>query len=501
MKHVIVVGSGPAGVAAAKGLIERGCKVTMLDVGNTLEPEKAQHLQSLQSNTRSFASVMEFLRGHANAKNKPKLPFGSDYIYQGVDRYFNWTVQGGYFQPSFAQGGLSNVWGSATAAYTQSELIDWPAAQRDLSPYYAAMINWFGRYYTQDTAKQLSRQANHLLNQWQNYQSFLTQQGFSFKPTVLATDFEQCKLCGACQHSCPYGVIYHSSLHLNLLKTEAQFSYLSQQSVVQFAENAQQVEIAVKNTSNDQVQVHSADHLFVACGAGMSSLLYLKSLNQSGKKLQLKDSQHFMLPCLMSKRLKHIMQDSLHTLSQLSATIADQSVSQYPVHLQFYTYMDLYEQEIKAKLKRLYPLFARWIKPWLERLVVVQGYLDVRESNHLSIEYVGAGDFVIQAQNDQPVKRTVQRVVQYLRSNRQYLGLKPIRSLLSCSLTGQSNHVSGSLCMVEQPQDDEVDVWGCPKTFSRVHFVDASVLPAIPAGPITLTAMANAYRIGKECPL
>jgi choline dehydrogenase-like flavoprotein len=44
----------------------------------------------------------------------------------------------------------------------------------------------------------------------------------------------------------------------------------------------------------------------------------------------------------------------------------------------------------------------------------------------------------------------------------------------------------------------ETDVFGRLPGWKRVHLVDASVFPSIPATTITLTAMANAHRIASE---
>ena len=43
-----------------------------------------------------------------------------------------------------------------------------------------------------------------------------------------------------------------------------------------------------------------------------------------------------------------------------------------------------------------------------------------------------------------------------------------------------------------------VDPLGRPQGWSRVHAVDASVLPSVPATTITFSVMANAHRIGWE---
>ena len=63
---------------------------------------------------------------------------------------------------------------------------------------------------------------------------------------------------------------------------------------------------------------------------------------------------------------------------------------------------------------------------------------------------------------------------------------------------GRSFHGGGSLPMRTQPSEFECDPLGRPQGWSRLHIVDASVLPSIPATTITFSVMANAHRIGME---
>lgn len=54
--------------------------------------------------------------------------------------------------------------------------------------------------------------------------------------------------------------------------------------------------------------------------------------------------------------------------------------------------------------------------------------------------------------------------------------------------------------MKENPGRNETDIFGRLADTKRIHAVDASVLPTIPATTITFTVMANAYRIGSLLP-
>jgi choline dehydrogenase-like flavoprotein len=61
---------------------------------------------------------------------------------------------------------------------------------------------------------------------------------------------------------------------------------------------------------------------------------------------------------------------------------------------------------------------------------------------------------------------------------------------------GRSFHSGGTFPMSLHPGEYESDILGRPFKLKRVHVVDSSVLPSIPATTITLSVMANAYRIG-----
>ena len=63
---------------------------------------------------------------------------------------------------------------------------------------------------------------------------------------------------------------------------------------------------------------------------------------------------------------------------------------------------------------------------------------------------------------------------------------------------GRSFHCGGSLPMRSKPGKFESDPLGRPHGWWRVHAVDASVLPGVPATTITFSVMANAHRIGWE---
>ena len=68
--------------------------------------------------------------------------------------------------------------------------------------------------------------------------------------------------------------------------------------------------------------------------------------------------------------------------------------------------------------------------------------------------------------------------------------------MLRVGLPGRGFHTGGTFPMRAAPGPFEVDGLGRPHGFTRVHLVDSSIFPSLPATTITLSVMANAHRIG-----
>src|SRR5205814_1174871 len=77
-----------------------------------------------------------------------------------------------------------------------------------------------------------------------------------------------------------------------------------------------------------------------------------------------------------------------------------------------------------------------------------------------------------------------------------HLGAFPLWPMLEIAPVGRGFHSGGTFPMSARPVATQTDVLGRPAGWQRVHVVDATVLPSIPATTITFSVMANAHRIG-----
>ncbi len=491
-----VIGSGPAGMACAAALLARGRPVTMLDAGLELEAGR----EALRTAMAAQAPGDWTAEQHAMRKiplggDMPdfKLSHGSDYPYRAATGAPGLEIAVPGVAASYAQGGLSNVWGAAMLPYRAADLEGWPVGLAEMAPAYKAVLGMvpmagqadaleadFPFYVRPQFEMPVSRQAEGLLRRLER----VNQRGVTAGRARVAVDAAQCIACGECLNGCPRDLIFSARHGLAGLRV-AGMHYIPNVVVRGVAEDAQGVQLHVLTRAGGQF--FAGERVFVAGGVYGSTGLMLRSLGL--ERAEILDSQYFILPLLGLARTKGVGEEHLHTLAQLFVEIQDAAVDVNNVHLQIYGYSDVLEAMIAQKLGPLKGLRSLL----LERALVVQGYLHSDSSGRLQAQLTG--DVLRVTPQRNPATRAVlKRVVKRL--NRLGLGARALSPLLQETLPGRGYHSGGSFPMRENPGPGETDALGRPYGRRRTHIVDSSMFPTIPAATITLSVMANAWRIG-----
>lgn len=520
-----VVGSGPSAVACAAALLKRGRAVCLLDAGIQLEPERARLVQSLSQRPPEQwrpEEVQRLKEGMVpSAAGIPqKLIFGSNYPYRESVEQLGLACEGVGLEASLALGGFSTVWGGSMLPYLPSDLAGWPISTGQLADHYQAALELTGVSAERDAlAEQFplytnspghlepSRQAQALLHAMDRHRDALRKAGVSYGRARVAIKAARgpndpgCVYCGMCMYGCPYGYIYNSEQTLPRLKQLGDFRYQPDVVVRAVEERGGGVRISGHHRVTRAPLEFEAERVYLAAGVIATTGILLRSLQAYDRPVSIGDSQYFLLPCALGKRIPNVRNEPLHALSQLYLEIVDSAVSAHNVHLQVYSYNDLIGRIVSGAmgpLAKLLPFLARELEG---RLVLLQGYLDSAESDHIVATLrrnpAHAGDTLhVQAEATPAVKRNVRRVVRKLLRQAPRLGLLPLPMLLQLGKPGRGFHAGGSFPMQSSPKPFQSDIWGRPAGCQRVHAVDATVLPTIPATPITLAVMANAHRIG-----
>jgi choline dehydrogenase-like flavoprotein len=516
-----IIGSGPAGVACAKALLARGASVFMLDAGIELEPGRAKIVRQF-AGTKPAAwnsnQVAELKSGMAaDATGVPlKLLFGSNFPYRETEEKIPWRARGIGLRPSLALGGLSNVWGAAMLPYLDNDIAEWPIKNSELAQHYRAAAEITGLAAQRDDLEELfplhsenpeslqsSRQANLLFGNLNHHRAALRGRGWRFgraRVAVRAADNAKdrgCIHCGFCLYGCPYGCIYNSADTVRELRAEKNFSYQRDVIVTKLRENSEKVFIEGFHRETRAPLSFEANRVYLAAGVIPTAQIILRSQNAYDQPLTLRDSQYFLFPLILARRTRDVQSEQLYTLSQLFIELNNPKISRRSVHLQIYTYSDIIGQAVRKSLGPL-KMFARQIE---ERMVIAQGYLHSDESSAIAmtLKRDGEKDFLqLDAQPNPEARRTVKKILRELLSQTVRLGGMVVPPMLQLAEPGRGFHNGGSIPMRAQPKNFESDTLGRPHGWSRVHAVDASVLPSVPATTITFSVMANAHRIGWE---
>ena len=516
-----VIGSGPAGVACAKALLARGANVLLLDSGLGLEPERARIVRDCaETNPAAWSpGQLAALKAGmaADASGVPlKLVFGSDFPYRETTEMIPWRNHGTGLKPSLALGGLSNVWGAAMLPYRDTDIAGWPVNNAELAPHYRAVTAFTGLAAQRDDledifplhcdqphALQSSRQANRLFGNLQQHRDELRGRGWHFgraRVAVRAAESPKgigCVHCGFCMYGCPYGCIYNSADTVRELRAEKNFTYQRDVIVTLLRETSEKVFITGHHRETRAPLAFEADRVYLAAGVIPTAQIVLRSQAACDQPLTLRDSQYFLAPLLLARRTRDVRSEALYTLSQLFIELNNPRISRHSVHLQLYTYSDIIGEAVRKSLGPL-KMFARQLE---ERMIIVQGYLHSDESPTIAmtLKRDGEKDFLqLDAQPNPETRRTVKKVLRELLAQTRRLGGVVVTPMLQLAEPGRSFHCGGSLPMRTAPGKFESDTLGRPHGWSRVHAVDASVLPSVPATTITFSVMANAHRIGWE---
>jgi choline dehydrogenase-like flavoprotein len=519
-----VVGSGPAGVACAMALLDRGAEVTMLDAGVQLEASNREQVRRLAQIAPESWTVddLRFLKQHVKAETSGiplKRAYGSDFPYRNLTST-EYRFAGSDTMASFAFGGFSNVWGAAVLPYRESDLRQWPISLAELEPHYKAVTQFlplartsngngadaldamFPLYSDKPGRLDSSKQAHSWLTELASSRATLAENGIHYGGSRLAVTDAGCVYCNLCMYGCPYELIYNSASTVESLRQRPGFHYIGNVAVERVREEGSQV--SIEGRRGGEGVTFAASRVFLACGALSTSAVLLRSAGAYEISRRLLDSQYYLLPLLRYRRERGACDAKGHTLAQAFLEIEDRAISERTAHLQIYTYNELFADAMGRLLGPASGLLRPVTTRLLERLLLVQGYLPSELSGYMDVRLqsgTGGDTLEVRAVSNERTLPAMRSVVRKLRANAGSLRARALGMMLRPGKPGRGYHTGGTFPMRRSPAPLETDTLGRLAGVQRVHAVDSSVFPDIPATTITFTLMANAHRIGSEAPL
>lgn len=481
---IAIIGSGPSGVAVRWALEEEGCNFEILDT-NLMEDNY-------------FATTPT---AHSRADTKLKL--GSDIPYRQFP--YGPSIQYGNtkMKSSFTAGGLSEVWGATLLPYQKETIsawgLQWPdfiAAYKKILrkiPYSTYQIN--PKSVFEDFGNPKKLEINAMFNSALNIETDRKKIEFgASRLAVRVSDNESpgCYFCNRCLEGCSSGHIW-SAAQESPEKSLSEVKIKSGIRVIKIEERSREIFIHAVTSSNELIEIGPYSKVFLACGP-IETFRILSTSELLSRETNLQDSPTFFFPLLfLGKRIEYTERGV--ALSQAYCHIQGaQDKSEY--HFQFYAHSEMLLERMLTSipLARFFPkeLFERLTR----RIVICIGYRQSGKDTEITL--TRDPDDNLKCKDSYQIsrfklksdlrKRLFLHSLYLWRAQFLFPGLG-----IKVGAAGEGVHYGANL-----KQDIDLTKQGRLIGSKAVYVVDSSSLQSIAAGPITLTIMANSYRITKE---
>jgi choline dehydrogenase-like flavoprotein len=525
-RGILIVGSGPAAVGAALAAVTRpDIEVTVIDVGGQLEQPNADTRSRMASIAPAAWDPGDTLRiselpVDSKVKGLPeKRAYGSNFPFRdyGQRAGIRATTALNDALVSGAYGGFSNVWGAQVMPFTEATFRTWPVHASKMLGHYAAILEripyaaeeddlaaLFPVLGGNDPLPPLSDRSTAVLERYARHRRRFNARGVLLGRARLAMDAPACIRAGLCMTGCPYSLIYSAAHTLDGLRDQGALKYHRGLLAVRVEEDERGATVVARELGSGRLQRFTADRVLLACGAIGTSRLVMGSLGLSDTTARVAESMQFVLPFASALPVGDPRERRDFTLNQFNMVVTLDEAGYDVSVLHFYTYNPAFLQALPGFLR------TEWAKRprahLLRRLSVAIGYLPSWRSPSFTIRVQAPRDeaelppLLVSGDRHGLAGSTMFRqVLRRIAASAPALDLWPVLPMLRISAGGKSYHWGSVFPHSDRPSGRFAsDTLGRVAPWQRIHVVDASVFPTVPATTFTLTIMANAHRIASE---
>jgi choline dehydrogenase-like flavoprotein len=518
MYDIIIVGSGPSGVAAALGVAENGIVPLILDVGHEAPDVKPPDINFYDY--RKTNDVFDVMVGRGSEvlnhviEKKTSSPKVSSPYMKFVTRdaeQLSPVVGSSSILQSFAKGGLANAWGAGLYRCIDDDLVNLPINAADLSPYYDRLTSEIGISGDDDDLTpffgstegllkpmRLSRKLSRLLSVYQKKRGELNADGTFVGRSrlgLLTSDYDGRSACDYNSFEMWYPElphIYTPAFTLDKLIREKKVAYHKSVMVRNWSREKNLIVVNAQNIDDGSDISFNCKKLVLAAGTINTAKIVLNSKKDFDTKLPLKDNSLVQFPLIFPSFIGSKLEKDALSLTNLNIIF---NLKEVNMRLQG-SIIEL-TSPARAIFYEKLPLSAKdnltFIRLFLPALAVLFLYLPSREVNEGHIKLLPDGKLEICNQHGKVDKRILKKVARAL------CKMRVLTHPLFVEPPEHAIHYGGTLPMVPNPDSDyHCSTFGELYGEPGVHIVDGSLLTFIPAKNLSFTLMANAMRISDQ---
>lgn len=514
---VIIIGSGPAGVHAARALIDAGRTVTMLDGG-----EAAPEILS-QSEVRDFPTMRREdvdqwklflgedmsnipLSGMEGGHGGGMAAGNRSYVTRGTDKLLPTRIKDGLFIQSLAQGGLAAAWGATCAYFNDTDLTAMGLSPDGIHEYEDAITQEIGISGPDDKAHmqppvEPDHHAAAILRRSAINKKRLERLNVEIRQpctAVLTRDMGERRatsLQDLDYYADPGRSVYRPHITLERLKSDSRFSYIPH-IVIQHIEETGEACVVFGRTADDPAPRRwTAKRVVVAAGAVNTARILMQSMNLFDTPVSIVTKPHAFVPCLHPVMLGKAGPDKRLSLCQLVAI--DRTPALHGMEsacAQLYSYRSLLNMRLLPAVPLPVPQSMGLLSLLSPALIIADVRFPglIRRDQTMSLGRDGVLDITFLSEQTDDERRALRRIRKALRT----AGLLPLQTIDLPG--GSSSHYAGT---VPVSNDTTLplacDKHGHVRGMRHVYVADAAMFRMLPPLPHTLTIMANARRIGQ----
>lgn len=519
ISDVLIIGSGPTGIAAAWPLVKAGLSVVMVDGHQGVAPSSPMmSLDDFHHDEdrwlHTLGKSLENAMPLGNRSPKFTTPLGQSVLAKNEELLPLRTS--GFFAPrSYAAGGLSNIWGALASAFDREDLSSFPFALEEIAESYrdvAARIgisganDEMGEFHGVDVPLQppdwLMPIAQGIL---ERYKKQKPTDGFKLgvaRNAVLTSDMGHrlaCNRSGMCLYGCSRGSVYNSAHEIPILRSYSNFTYLGGHPVQRILDTSGALQTVEALAEGKKITL-GARSLILAAGTINTTALVLQHYNVIGKKLRLLSSPAGAIAFLIPSKGNKVKNNDHFSLGQLSYSIQLNDEKSGYATGSFYSVDTLPLTVVADRLPLARPIAMKFAAALAPHLLIANCFLpgDYSENSISLQKGWNANEFYIEGRTLPHAHKTLKMAMKRLARIMHKTGAIALPGSFSVVEPGADAHIGGSLPMSDNTTDLTCSAAGELRPWANVYVADGASLSSLPAKHCTFTLMANADRIGKN---